>query len=256
MCVLALAWRAHPRWLLVAAGNRDEFHERPAAPLDRWAGPGAVIAGRDLRSGGTWLGVSQAGRLAVVTTRRGYGTADPVRPSRGALVADLLSGAGPYSRADSVDLSLFNPVNLIVAEAGRAQFLTNRPQPLRTTLEPGIYGLSNGALDEPWPKTLQLKSRLLAWIVDGTRTPEELLLILREEKVTDAGVAPADPSDIPAEPKDSAIFIHDPTYGTRCSTVVAVDAFGAGLILERRYDASGSATGESRFEFAWDLGAG
>src|ERR1700754_2725628 len=96
MCILAFAWQAHPRWHLVLAGNRDERHDRPAAPLARWEAPADLIAGRDLKSGGTWLGVSEKGRLAVVTNLRGHGGPDPAKVSRGALVADLLAGEGAY----------------------------------------------------------------------------------------------------------------------------------------------------------------
>lgn len=67
MCVAAIAWAAHPRWRLVAIGNRDEFHARPAAPLARW--DNGIVAGRDLEAGGTWLGVSP-GRFALVTNYR------------------------------------------------------------------------------------------------------------------------------------------------------------------------------------------
>src|SRR3546814_7425922 len=88
MCVLAFAWRAHPHWPLIAAGNRDELHARPAQPLARWDRPDHLLAGRDLQSGGTWLGVSEQGRFAVVTNLRGYGAPEPGRASRGALVTD------------------------------------------------------------------------------------------------------------------------------------------------------------------------
>src|SRR5690606_14493504 len=73
MCVLAFAWQAHPRWPLVVAGNRDELHDRPTAPLARWEEADHLIAGRDLQSDGTWLGVSERGRFAVVTNLRGFG---------------------------------------------------------------------------------------------------------------------------------------------------------------------------------------
>src|SRR4249919_1335275 len=91
MCVLAFAWHAHPRWPLVVAGNRDELHARPTIPLARWDRPSHLLAGRDLQSGGTWLGVSEQGRFAVVTNLRGYGVPQPDCASRGALVADALS---------------------------------------------------------------------------------------------------------------------------------------------------------------------
>ncbi len=245
MCVLAFAWLAHPRWRLVMAGNRDELHARPAAPLARWTDRPHVIAGCDLASGGAWLGVSEQGRFAVVTNLRGFGPPAADRVSRGALVADMLAGIEPAPP------DAFNPFNLIVADASGARFLTNRPAPLRAALAPGLYGLSNGPLDEPWPKTLRLKQLLLEWIVAGAGEPARLLDALGEEHLPSAGLAPDTPSDAPREPALSPIFIRDPVYGTRCGTVVAIDRAGRGMIVERRFDAAGAPTGETALAFAW-----
>ncbi len=249
MCVLALAWHAHPRWPLIVAANRDEYHARPSAPLARWEGEAGIIAGRDLQSGGTWLGVSDSGRLVTVTNRRGYGGPDPDKASRGALVADLLAGAGRYADPAHAELQDFNPFNLLVADGETLRFLSNRPESIRTTLGPGIYGLSNGELDEPWPKTTQLKAFMLDWIVGDARGPETLLDDLRSETLPDYGVAPDQPSDIALEPAQSPLFIRHPLYGTRCSTVVAINDRGEGTIIERRFDAEGNATGETTLGF-------
>ncbi|EPR08994.1 hypothetical protein M527_08080 [Sphingobium indicum IP26] len=245
MCIMAMAWDAHPHWRLILIGNRDELHARPAAPLARWENPDHLIAGRDLLSGGTWLGVSEQGRAAIVTNLRGHGDPHPDRASRGALVTDLLSGREAAPPAD------FNPFNLILVEGDRAQFLTNRPAPLRTDLAPGLYGLSNGTLDAPWPKTLALKSALLDWLVAGADDPLTLFDALRAESLPHAGIAPDAPSDVPAEAMVSPIFIRNPVYGTRCSTIVAVDAQGQGVIAERRFDADGAQSGESGMAFHW-----
>lgn len=249
MCVLAFAWAAHPRWRLVLAGNRDELHARPAAPLARWEAPSHLIAGRDLASGGTWLGVSDQGRLVVVTNLRGHGPADPHRASRGQLVTDLLAGEGRYADPETAALDAFNPFNLIVADAKRATFLTNRPAPQRSRLAHGLYGLSNGRLDEPWPKTLRLKEVLLDWLAADSGDPEGLFAGLRETEVPAVGLAPLEASDIAQEPPLSSIFIDDPTYGTRCSTVVLVDRDGHGLIAERRFAPDGAPTGTTRIPF-------
>lgn len=235
MCVLALAWKAHPRWLLVAAANRDERHDRPAAPLARWADAPDIIAGRDLASGGTWLGVSTAGRLAAVTNLRSLAAPDPALASRGALVTGLLSGepVGPVE-----GLAGFNPFNAVTADGACLQFLSNRPEPLRRALAPGIYGMSNGPLDEPWPKTLRLKDRLAGWMAEGGDAPA-LLDDLRDD------------ARAPGESPHASIFVIDPAYGTRCSTVVAIDADGQGTITERRYTPGGHPAGEVSLSFDW-----
>lgn len=251
MCVLALAWRAHPRWPIVLAGNRDEFHQRPASPLARWDAPSQVIAGRDLQSGGTWLAVSELGRLAVVTNLRGYGAPAPDLVSRGALVGDVVAGVGENADLDRLDPERFNPFNLIVVDAGQARFLCNRPQATRALLDSGIHGLSNGALDEPWPKTLRLKSLMAEWLQGPATEPTRLLDGLREAAIPPIGVPPADASDIAQEPRLSSIFIDDPIYGTRCSTVVAIDHQGHGVIIERRFTPDAARAGDTSIPFNW-----
>ncbi|WP_323810482.1 NRDE family protein [Sphingobium baderi] len=251
MCIMAMAWHAHPRWRLLLIGNRDELHARAAAPLARWDEPDHLIAGRDLRSGGTWLGVSEQGRCAIVTNRRGYGLPDPAKASRGALVTDLLRGEGAYAAPDRAPTGDFNPFNLILIDREQAHFLTNRPHPLCTTLTHGLYGLSNGALDDPWPKTLALKAALLDWLMAKADDPAVLMDALRSETLLDAGIAPEIPSDAPDEAAVSPIFIRNPVYGTRCSSLIAIDGDGRGTIMERRFDAAGGVTGESSFAFSW-----
>jgi uncharacterized protein with NRDE domain len=251
MCVLAFAWRPHPRWRLVVAGNRDELHARPAQPLARWDRPDHVLAGRDLQSGGTWLGVSELGRFAVITNLRGYGAPEPGHSSRGALVSDLLTGGGRFADPREAELSVFNPFNLIVADREQAHFLSNRPVSARSILASGIYGLSNGTLDEPWPKTMRLKAILLDWIVREIADPQALLDGLREDSLPDVGLRSAAPSDVPQEPTLSPIFIRNPVYGTRCSTVVVIDDRGRGTIIERRYTPAGAAAGDTELSFSW-----
>lgn len=250
MCVLAFAWRAHPRWSLVVAGNRDELHARPAQALGRWEQPDHIIAGRDLQSGGTWLGVSEQGRFVVVTNLHGHGGPEADRSSRGALVADLLAGEGRYSGSDEDALADFNPFNLIAVDRERARFFSNRPAIIRD-LEAGVYGLSNGTLDEPWPRTMRLKTRLIDWMAAGSRPLDVLLDDLAEDRLPDAVMHSAAVAGVPDGPARAPIFIRQPVYGTRCSTVMAVDDRGEGLIVERRYDAAGAPSGETALTFSW-----
>jgi uncharacterized protein with NRDE domain len=231
MCVAAIAWAAHPRWRLVAIGNRDEYHLRPAAPLARW--DSGLIAGRDLEAGGTWLGVSE-GRFGLVTNLRVPGYPRPGMASRGALVADWLDGRDPAG------IEGMNPFNLWLANAAGLTFLTNHPEPYRLELDPGIHGLSNGAHGDRWFKTTRLEHALAEWL-ESDAPHESLFAALR------------DPTPESPDPEDtfSSVFIVNPTYGTRCSTVTLVDAEGNGRITERSFDASGAVTGEVALDFAW-----
>lgn len=231
MCVVALAWAAHPHWQLVVAGNRDEFHARAAAPLARWDDAPGVLAGRDLVSGGGWIGVSEAGRFAVVTNVAGHPRGQ-ASPSRGALVVDFLrNGSLP---ADSA-LSAFGGFSLMTI-GGTAEFRTNQPEVAHHPLLSGLHGISNGPLDPPWPRTRTLTAALGDWLT-AERPIDALLDLLGDEEPAVIGERP--------------VFIRDPVYGTRCSTVIVIDANGAGTIIERRFGPSGEPDGESRLAFSW-----
>ena len=245
MCIAALAWQAHPRWKLVALANRDEFHARPAAPLERWTDVPGLIAGRDLQSGGTWLGVREsstdAARFVLVTNHRAEGFPQPDRPSRGALVTNLLQGANPLA----VLLANYNPFNLFSADTDGLWLLTNHPEQ-RVVLGAGLYGLSNGPFLPPWPKTRALAAALSGWLETGATAPEPLLAALADETLP-----PTIPGESGPESPFSATFIRSPLYGTRCSTLVMIDHHGAGTMIERRFDPTGAPSGGSRHEFRW-----
>ena len=243
MCVAAIAWHAHPRWRLVAIGNRDELHARPSTPLARYD---HVLSGIDEVAGGAWLGVSEEGRFAIVTNRRGFGAPDAQRRSRGELVSYMLAeGDLPGSPEQ------FNPFNYLAVANDRLAYLTTTPENHAAALGHGVYGVSNGALDEPWPKTLALKHTLTDWLANDEGSLEPLFAILRSERLPELGIAPVEPSDIAIEPRDTPPFIRHPLYGTRCSTVVTVASDGTGRIAERRFDAAGGVTGDTALDFRW-----
>jgi uncharacterized protein with NRDE domain len=239
MCVAAIAWRAHPRWRLVAIGNRDEFHDRPAAPLARWDDGSGIIAGRDLRGGGTWLGVTPAGRFALVTNFRVPGYPRPGLASRGGLVTGWLAGE-PLP-----DTAALNPFNLCLADGEAAQVVTNHPLPESHALTPGVHGLSNGAFARQWPKTRQLCAALADWLGRDADDPEPLFAALRAETPLAAKSADEDGPDAPFSP----VFIRNPEYGTRCSTVVTIDHQGMGMIEERSFDPEGRPAGRQSIAF-------
>ena len=239
MCVAALAWRAHPRWELVVLANRDEYHERPTGPLTRW--DTGMLAGRDLRAGGTWLGVAENARFALVTNHRVEGYPKPDRLTRGGLVTGWLEGSDPGETA------AMNPFNLFVIGDGALRLVTNWPHTEDRALEPGIHGLSNGPFDRPWPKAQRLCEALGEWLESGSAEPEPLFAALHDSTAREPGDAHlTDP-----EPRLSGVFIADPVYGTRSSTLVMIDQAGAGRVIERRFDARASVTGQTALDFRW-----
>lgn len=238
MCIAALAWQAHPRWRLIALANRDEFHARPASPLAR---DGNLVCGRDLQSGGTWLGVRDGAepRFVLVTNHRADGFPQAGRPSRGALVTALLDGADPGKHA----LGVYNPFNLFAVSNDSLWLLGNHPEQ-RRRLEPGLHGLSNGPFDDPWPKTRHLADSLSRWLANDCEETEPLFAALADETLPS-------PGDSGPKPYFSPVFIRNPHYGTRCSTLVLVDRAGNGRIIERRFDRDGKTTGETGLHFTW-----
>lgn len=248
MCLLALAWKTHPRWRLVLAGNRDEFHARPSAALAHWDDAPSVLAGRDLQSGGTWAGVDAHGRLAVVTNVRDPALLIPGAPSRGQLAAGYLGGTdGATHRATSLlaAAEVFAPFNLVLADDAHCEYVSNYPIPRRVALAPGVHGLSNGDLDEPWPKTVALKTRLAAWIVAAEEDVSPLWQALADESPAPDDRLPDTGVGLERERMLSPAFIRHPHYGTRACTLVAVDHDGHGWISERRFGADGVFEGET-----------
>lgn len=253
MCLLVVAWRSHARYRLVVAGNRDEFHERPSAPLGWWSETPDIVAGRDLRAGGTWLGLARSGRFGLVTNFREAAVASPEAPSRGQLVPDFLLG----SRAPAEFLAALHPAartfagfNLLLGDADELSYACNVGDAAPRRLAPGIYGLSNHRLDEPWPKLVLTRERFTAALARAQPSPEELFDLLSDR--SPAPGVPAAGTGLPPELERalSAPFVRHERYGTRCSTVVLVEHGGHTVVLERRFDAAGMQQGATRLEFA------
>jgi uncharacterized protein with NRDE domain len=251
MCLIAFAWQAHPRWRLVLAGNRDEFHARPSAPLARWDDL-PITGGRDLEAGGTWLGVTDAGRCCVVTNVR-----DPRDPqlgaSRGLLATDYLVGADDATAHAQTLLAAaadYRPFNLLTFDAQAAFYLGNRPEPRAQAVTPGVHGLSNADFNTPWPKTRALMARLSAWLASGaTEDFAPLFAALADERQAPDAELPDTGIGLERERWLSAAFIRGTDYGTRASTVVAIAHDGRGVIEERRFGPEGRFLGESRLDF-------
>jgi uncharacterized protein with NRDE domain len=262
VCLIAFAWRAHADYPLVVASNRDELFARPTASA-AWSLDGRRLSGRDLRAGGTWMGVTRDGRFAALTNYR-----DPARiranaPSRGALVDAVLDGndvAGTIAdiaarRAD------YNGFNLL---AGRwdgsdalLQIVAHPSDGGVTSVTPGFHALSNAYLDTPWPKVVAITAQLRAAVeaadhgTDGL--VERLCVLLANDRTYTDDVLPTTGIPLEFERALSAAFIRTPVYGTRSSTVFVVDRAGRATFVERRCEPSvifDPAVDERRFAFA------
>lgn len=265
MCLIALAWRMHPRYRLILAANRDEFHARPTLALAEWQDAPQVVGGRDALHGGSWLAL-RGRRLAAVTNVR--------RPpeqegrSRGGLVADFVrsdDGAVAAMQSLAGDAMRYRPFNLLVHDGAALAFASNRsdtatgPGFATRTLEPGIHGVSNGALDAPWPKTAMLMTRLGDWMAssaadlpaDSAPGLEPLFAALADTTLATDDRLPDTGIGLERERFLSPAFIAHPGYGTRASTVVLI-ADDHAEIVERRFGAGGSLLGESRMKGVFD----
>ena len=246
MCVVALAWNAHPRWRLLLAGNRDEFHARPTAPLARWPDAG-LLAGRDLQSGGTWVGLDRHGRVAVVTNVRDGFAVEHSGPSRGALPVAFLAGAtdaADTTRGLLANADQYAPFNLVLADATGGWQLGNHPRQ-HARLDPGVHAISNGRIDAPWPKTRRLRDALRNWIDASDDDPQPLWNALADERIASDRELPDTGVGIELERRLSPVFVRGETYGTRASTLIMVDRDGRGCIVERRFGPNGVFAGET-----------
>lgn len=271
MCLMALAWQQHPRYPLVVAANRDEVMQRATAALDWWRpAPDAapVLGGRDLQAGGTWMALSTQGRLAMVTNVRNPAQQGRTAPSRGAIVPAWLGttqSAPPFW--SEVLAAGHHLVNLLAIDwAGDACWYANAQTPSPRRLAAGLYGLSNAALDTPWPKVRRLKSALGQALTPPLTSPSSRLALetalfaaladrspVADDELPDTGVG------IERERRLAPAFIHAPEadYGTRCSTLLIVERGESGLsvhMTERQFDAQGQAHQQRRASLArWPL---
>ena len=250
MCLILLAWHAHPDYPLVVAANRDEFFARPTAAADFWPDHPNLLAGRDLEGGGTWFGVSRTGRFAGLTNYRDPASVRQGTPSRGALVADFLTGECPpadYRARLEERGATYNGYNLLFGD-GKGLFYHSNCGTGPERLPPGIYGLSNHLLDTPWPKVSRGKSRLASALA---ALPDDrgLLDLLRDDQLADDTALPRTGVSLEWERLLSAAFVRSPAYGTRSSTVLIRDRQGQVAFEEVHFDEGARETRRTRFNF-------
>lgn len=244
MCLILLAWQAHPDYPLVVAANRDEFFSRPTEEAHWWPDQPGLFAGRDLEAGGTWLGVTREGRFAGLTNFRDPARQRPGAPSRGALVADFLASNESTDAALArlrVEGPRYNAFNLLLGDGPSLGIYESESGEARR-LEPGLYALSNHLLDSPWPKALAGKSRL-ARALRALPDDNPLAELLRDDRPAPDAELPRTGVSLAWERMLSSAFIRAPDYGTRCSTLIRRDRHGWTHVVESTWNSVGTESG-------------
>jgi uncharacterized protein with NRDE domain len=225
MCLILFAYRHHPRYPLIVAANRDEFHERPTAPASWWDTTPPILAGRDLRCGGTWFGVSREGKFAAVVNYRDPDSRKVDAPSRGDLVTEFLLSRAPSE--DFLDIlrkkaGFYSGFTLLFGNADHLFCVSNQGA-MPPLVQPGIHGLSNHLLDTPWPKVVRGKERMEKLLGDGNQpSVEGLFALLTDRSLPDDHLLPDTGVGLEQERLLAPLFISGTGYGTRSSTVFIV----------------------------------
>jgi len=248
-----MAFESHPVYRLILAANRDEYYDRPTAPAAFWDEAPELLAGRDLRAGGTWLGITTKGRIAAVTNYRDPAFNKTGAPSRGRLVKNFL--LGHESAVDYLgDLEdrgdVYNGFNLIIGEGHELYWYSNRGEGCRN-LSPGIYGLSNHVLDTPWPKVMRGKETFKE-LLSSKNEPgqKEIFDMLSDRSIPDDETLPDTGVGLEWERILSPIFIASPTYGTRSSMILFIDRNNNVTFIERTFNSTLNHPMTIKHEFA------
>ena len=249
MCLLVIAWQRLPATPFVLVGNRDELHARPTEAMAWWTEP-AILAGRDLKAGGTWLAVARDGRFAVVTNITGS-TPVPDAPSRGLLIPGYLSR--PQTPAEFLGelarhAHRYTPFCLLAGDRSSLCYYSSR-EPAPRSLAAGVYGLGNFGLDTPEPKLVASRARLEQLVATHSVSIQSLLALMADATPVPDALLPNRGRPRELERRLSAPFVIGSEYGTRCTTALIAGA-GELEIAEQSFDAGGSAIGRRDYRFA------
>lgn len=253
MCLIVIAWKARDDLPLIVAANRDEWRDRPAVAAHWWKDAPDLFAGRDLKAGGTWMGVTRSGRFAAVTNFRDPSDRRTTALSRGGLVSTFLLGRespGTFLEGLRQQVSRYNGFNLVVGDGDELWYFGSR-EALPRAIEPGVHGLSNHLLDEPWPKVVRGRMAMEAALLDADPSLALFEMLSDGQGAPDAAL-PNTGVGIAWERRLASALITGEDYGTRCSTVISCSRGGEVRVEERTRGADGrvSATAAERFAVA------
>ncbi|QLE83734.1 NRDE family protein [Shewanella sp. Scap07] len=248
MCILFVAYQVHPDYPLIVCANRDEFHHRPTQGLHLWQQPQGIIAGKDLEAGGTWLGVNQQGEFAALTNIRAPELQQQDMRSRGDLVLNALDSQQPFDQLWLTQHSeQYNPFNLVFEQHDQLMCYNSVSQ-TSSPLSRGFHAISNGELDDVWPKmakgTQALEDYVSGLLRDNSAPKmQQLAMLMKDESRAADADLPQTGVALEWERLLSAIYIKHPEYGTRATSIVLRNAKQQVDIMELRYDGKGRQLG-------------
>lgn len=269
MCLILTAWQSHPDYPLVVLANRDEFYERPTAPLHWW--DEELLAGKDLADTGsdprTWLGIHRSGKFAALTNVRAPSEKNPTARSRGEIVTQYLKTTHhpeQFLAESKMGMGRYNGFNLLMAQLNQQEqslywcsnriLMGSQIRPRKSIqpqkLKPGLYGLSNAMLDTPWPKVqhrLAAFAQSLAMDTGSFSKPQRYLQLMQDTQIAPEHQLPATGVSLEWEKALSAAFIKTEHYGTRSTALLRVNRLGHFEFIERHFDAQGKSQEESFF---------
>lgn len=249
MCILFVAINAHPQYPLIICANRDEFHHRPTAPAHFWLPEQTLLAGKDMQAGGTWFGVNKRGQIAGVTNLRLPLNSQQAMRSRGELITKALSSSSlisPNWLFEHCDDYL--PFNLVFGQ-GTDLYCFNSMSRETVKLTNGFHAISNGALDDIWPKMAKGQQALETLINQSQEiNPQALIQLMRDDSLPKDSDLPNTGVGLEWERRLAAIYIRHPDYGTRSTSILLQDTRGIHF-TEVRYDGKGRQLGQQDFHF-------
>ena len=214
--------------------------------MHEWPGTDGITAGKDLKAGGTWLGFNTLGEVSALTNIRDLSAIQDDRLSRGELVLKALKGELSEDwlkqHCDS-----YNPFNLLYEQHSQLYVFNSRSK-TNTLISDGFHAVSNGDLDDIWPKMARGKIALEQIIVSQQLIPPESLLpMMLDQTLPPEDSLPNTGVSLEWERRLSSIFISHPEYGTRSTSILLWHRSGKFECLEVRYNPKGKELSRDKF---------
>lgn len=243
MCLIVFSFKQHRTYPVILAGNRDEFYSREAWQAHFWDTAPPMLAGKDLRAGGTWLGVNLKGEFGAITNYRDLNNPMSGKRTRGEIIPEFLTQDGSRkNRLTKLQMKYpaYSGFNLLAGNADQLFYLNNINRKFQS-VAPGIHGISNAFLDIPWPKVEKAMSAFKDAVQPNDIDREAMFQLLQNsdtfplEELPDTGLSQE------MEKAVSPIFINTDDYGTRCSSLLTIDNDGQVRFTEKTYYNKGKA---------------